>query len=325
MHSSNHAPRLATIFGGSGFVGRHVVRALVKQGWRVRVAVRRPDLAGHLQPLGSVGQIHAFQANLRYPRSVEAAVQGADVVVNLVGIMTESGRQRYQSVQAEGPRVVARAAAAVGARQFVHVSALGAAADSPSHYAESKARGEAAALAAFPSAVIMRPSAIFGQEDKFFNQFAMLARMLPVLPLIGGGETRFQPVYVGDVAAAIALAIEGKAAPGATYELGGPRVMSLEEIFAYVLATTGRSRPLMRVPFALAEVLGTALGLLPGAPLTRDQVELLKGDSIVSPAAEADARTLAGLGLPATAVESVVPDYLWRFRRTGQFAAASAG
>jgi NADH dehydrogenase len=324
MDSSNRTPRLATIFGGSGFIGRHVVRALVKQGWRVRVAVRRPDLAGHLQPLGSVGQIHAFQANLRYPRSVEAAIQGADAVVNLVGIMNESGRQRFSAVQAEGAGVVARAAAAAGVGRFVHVSALAASPEATSFYAASKARGEATVRAGFPAAVIMRPSAVFGPEDRFFNQFAMLARMLPVLPLIGGGETRFQPVYVGDVAAAIALAVEGQAGPGTIYELGGPRVMTLREIFAYVLETTNRARPLLPVPFGMASLLGSVLGLLPKPLLTSDQVELLKGDSVVSAEAEQQARTLAGLGLLPTAVESVVPDYLWRFRRTGQFGTSSA-
>lgn len=212
--------RLVTIFGGSGFLGRHLTQALAKRGWRVRAAVRRPDLAGHLQPLGMVGQIHAVQANLRYPDSVARAVAGADAVVNLVGILHEGGRQTFSAVQAQGPRIVAEAAAKAGVESLVQVSAIGADANSPADYARSKAAGEAATLAAFPTAVIMRPSIVFGPEDQFFNRFADMARFLPFLPLIGGGETKFQPVYVGDVAEAIARALEGAAKPGATYELG---------------------------------------------------------------------------------------------------------
>src|SRR5688572_23634130 len=235
---------LITVFGGSGFLGRHVVRALCKRGYRIRVAVRRPELAGHLQPLGRVGQIHAVQANLRYPRSVEAAVRGAAVAINLVGILFERGRQRFEAVQAFGAEAVALAAAQLGAR-VVHVSAIGANADSPSSYARSKSEGERLVLAAQPSATIFRPSIVFGPEDDFFNRFASLARFLPALPLVGGGHTRFQPVYVGDVAAAVAAAVEGRTTPGATYELGGPEVKTFRELMQYVLATTGRNRLLM--------------------------------------------------------------------------------
>src|ERR1700748_2500746 len=211
---------LVTVFGGSGFLGRSVVRALCKRDYRIRVAVRRPELAGHLQPLGKVGQIHAVQANLRYPASVEAAMRGADVAINLVGILAQSGAQTFDAVQAEGAGGVAKAASAAGAR-MVHVSAIGADANSPSRYARSKAAGEAAVLSAVPSAVIMRPSVVFGPEDEFTNRFAALARMSPALPLIGGGTTKMQPVYVSGVATAIADAVDGKGRAGAAYERGG--------------------------------------------------------------------------------------------------------
>ncbi len=319
--SINNTPRLVTIFGGSGFVGRHLVRAMAKRGWRVRVAVRRPDLAGYLQPLGQVGQIHGVQANLRYPQSIRAALEGADAVVNLVGILHESGRQSFHAVQAEGARAVAQATAAAGIRTLVHMSAIGAEKGSTALYADSKARGEEAVLQALPEAVIARASAIFGPEDRFLNLFASMASLFPVMPLIGGGATRFQPVFVGDVAEAIAGAVEGQAKAGTIYELGGPRVMSLRDILEYVLAETGRKRPLVTIPFALAEIKGAILGMLPNPMLTRDQVEMLKHDNVVSDAAVKDGRTLAGLGVSATAIESVAPEYLWRFRRAGQFSA----
>src|SRR6266481_8051343 len=220
---------LVTVFGGSGFLGRNVVRALAKRDYRIRVAVRRPELAGHLQPLGKVGQIHAVQANLRYPASVEAAMRDSHVAINLVGILTEGGAQTFDAVQGKGADVVAKAAAAVGA-QMVHVSAIGADEGSSSRYARTKAAGEKAVLAALPSATIMRPSLVFGPEDQFTNRFAALAQMSPALPLIGGGLTGMQPVYVGDVATAIANAVDGKARSGATYELGGPEVLTMREI-----------------------------------------------------------------------------------------------
>ncbi len=311
---------LVTVFGGSGFVGRHVVRALAKRGWRVRPAVRRPDLAGHLQPMGGVGQIMPVQANLRYPDSVMRAVDGADAVVNLVGILYETGRQSFDAVQAEGPRAVATAAARAGIARLVQMSAIGADASSPAAYARTKAAGEAAVLAEVPSAVILRPSIIFGPEDNFFNQFASLARILPALPLIGGGETRFQPVFVGDVAEAVALALEGKATAGAAYELGGPAVWSFRRILEYILKETGRNRPLIPLPFPVAELQGRILQMLPMKPLlTRDQVLMLKSDNVVSDAAIAAGRTLQGLGIAPESVESIVPSYLYRFRRSGQF------
>lgn len=311
--------RLVTIFGGSGFVGRHLVRDLARAGWRVRVAVRRPDLAGFLQPLGGVGQIQAVQANLRYPATVQAAVRGADAVVNCVGILFESGRQRFGSVQAVGARHVAEAAAGSGSRRLVHLSAIGADRASPADYAQTKALGEEAVLAAFPNAVILRPSVIFGPEDDFFNRFAAMAQFAPALPLIGGGKTRFQPVFVGDVAAAIVKALDGAAQPGARYELGGPAVMSFRAILEYVLAVTGRRRPLINLPFALARFQASLLEWLPRPPLTVDQVLMLERDNLVSAEAERAGLTLAGLGIGPTAVEAIVPQYLYRFRRHGQF------
>ncbi len=311
--------RLITVFGGSGFVGRHVVRALAQRGWRVRVAVRRPDLAGHLQPMGNVGQVMPVQANLRYPDSVAQALKGADGVVNLVGILYESGRQSFEKVQAEGPETVARAARQFGIEQVVHVSAIGADANAEAAYARTKAAGEAGVLRHVPGAVILRPSIVFGPEDNFFNQFAALARILPALPLIGGGETKFQPVFAGDVGEAAARALEGRATPGAVYELGGPSVKSFKEILQYILAETNRERALIPIPFPIAEIQGKILGMLPKPLLTRDQVLMLKSDNIVSEAAVREGRTLQGLGITPDSVEAVVPTYLYRFRPAGQF------
>ena len=311
--------RLITVFGGSGFVGRHVVRALAQRGWRVRVAVRRPDLAGHLQPMGNVGQIMPVQANLRYPDSVAQALKGADGVVNLVGILYESGRQSFEKVQAEGPETVARAARQAGVEQVVHVSAIGADSNAEALYARTKAAGEAGVLRQAPGAVILRPSIVFGPEDNFFNQFAALARILPALPLIGGGETKFQPVFAGDVGEAAARALEGQATPGVVYELGGPSVKSFKEILEFILAETNRQRALIPIPFPLAEIQGRILGLLPKPLLTRDQVLMLKSDNVVSEAAVREGRTLEGLGITPDSVEAVVPTYLYRFRPAGQF------
>ena len=318
MTGTSPLDTLVTVFGGSGFIGRHVVRALAKRGYRIRVAVRRPDLAGHLQPLGAVGQINAVQANLRYPESVVAAVHDASVVINLVGILAETGKQRFDPDQAEGAAAVARAAADTGAR-LIHGSAIGADAQSTSDYARTKAAGEAAVREAVPSAVILRPSVVFGQEDDFFNRFGALARLSPVLPLIGGGTTRFQPVFVGDVAQAHLAAVEGRVKPGTTYELGGPETTSFKELMEFVCRTIERKRLLVPLPFWLARLEAMWLQYLPNAPLTPDQVELLKRDNVVSDAAIAEGRTLAGLGIGATAMEAVVPSYLWRFRKTGQF------
>ena len=315
-----HSPSdtLVTVYGGSGFLGRHVVRALAKRNYLIRVAVRRPDLANHLQPLGRVGQIHAVQANLRHAPSVEAAARDAQVLVNLVGILFERGRQRFDSIQTFGAEQVALAANAHGAR-LVHVSAIGADEHSPAHYARSKAAAERLVLSAQPSATIMRPSILFGPEDDFFNRFAALARMSPALPLIGGGHTRFQPVFVGDVATAIADAVNGKARAGTIYELGGPEVRTFKELMQYVLATIERKRLLVPLPFFVARLQAMMLQYLPSPLLTPDQVELLRVDNVVSEAAKAESRTLQGLGIAPEPIEAIVPSYLWRFRKTGQF------
>jgi NADH dehydrogenase len=316
---TSNANTLVTVFGGSGFLGRHVVRALAKREYRIRVAVRRPELAGHLQPLGRVGQIHAVQANLRYPASVDAALRDAKVVINLVGILTESGAQNFDAVQAKGAATVAAAAAAAGAR-MVHVSAIGADENSSSRYARAKAAGEKAVLAAIPSAIIMRPSIVFGPEDEFANRFAALTRVLPVLPLIGGGLTRMQPVYVGDVATAVADAADGKAKPGAIYELGGPEVLTMRQIMELIFEIIDRERMLVSLPFGLAKLQATVLQFAPGAlKLTPDQVELLRSDNVVSDAARAAGLTLEGLGIAPDSMEAVLPQYLWRFRPAGQF------
>ena len=314
---------LVTVFGGSGFLGRSVVRALCKRDYRVRVAVRRPELAGFLQPLGRVGQVHTVQANLRYPASVEAALRDSHTVINLVGILAESGGQTFDAVQAKGAETVAKAAAAAGAA-MVHVSAIGADAQSASHYARAKAAGEQAVRDAVPLATIFRPSVVFGPEDQFTNRFAALARMSPVLPLIGG-ETKMQPVYVGDVATAIADAVDGKAKAGATYELGGPEVLTMREIIETILAITERKRMLVPLPFGLARLQAAFLQFAPGAlKLTPDQVTLLERDNIVSDAAKAAGLTLEGLGITPDSMEAIAPLYLWRFRAAGQFQRKSA-
>ena len=310
---------LVTVFGGSGFVGRNVVRALAKREYRIRVAVRRPELAGHLQPLGRVGQIHAVQANLRYPMSVEAAMRDSHAAVNLVGILTESGDQTFEAVQGSGAGRVAKAAAAVGAR-MVHVSAIGADQNSPARYGRSKAAGERAVLSAVPEATILRPSVVFGPEDQFTNRFAALARISPALPLIGGGVTKMQPVYVGDVATAVADAVDGKTKAGATYELGGPEVLTMREILEIILATIERKRMLVSLPFGLAKLQALMLQFAPGPlKLTPDQVALLRSDNVVSQTAKAAGLTLEGLGIAADSLEAIAPQYLWRFRAAGQF------
>jgi uncharacterized protein YbjT (DUF2867 family) len=315
---------LVTVFGGSGFLGRNVVRALARRDYRIRVAVRRPELAGYLQPLGKVGQIHAVQANLRYPASVEAAMRDSHVAINLVGILAEGGAQTFDAVQGKGAGTVAQAASAVGAR-VVHISAIGADENSAARYARAKAAGEKAVLAATPSATIMRPSVIFGPEDQFTNRFGALARISPMLPLIGGGLTKMQPVYVGDVATAVADAVDGNAKAGATYELGGPEVLTMREIMEIILATTYRDRMLVSLPFGLAKLQAMFLQFAPGAlKLTPDQVALLRSDNIVSDAAKAAGLTLDGLGITADSLEAIAPQYLWRFRAMGQFQKKSA-
>jgi NADH dehydrogenase len=319
MEPPRSSAQLVTVFGGSGFIGRHVVHALAKRGHRVRVAVRRPDLAGHLQPLGTVGQIKAIQANLRYRWSVERALEGADAAINLVGILYESGRQTFDAVQAFGPRAIGEAARAAGIANVVHVSAIGADPTSTIGYLRSKAEGEEGVRAAVPEAVVMRPSIAFGPEDDFFNRFAAMARMSPALPLIGGGNTRFQPVFAGDIGEAIARAVDGVAERGATYELGGPEVLTFRECLERMLAVTNRRRALVTIPWGVARIMGRVGQHLPGAPLTFDQVRMLQLDNVVSEAAKVEGRTLHGLGIEPTALEIVLPTYLRRFRERGEF------
>jgi uncharacterized protein YbjT (DUF2867 family) len=320
------ASQIVTVFGGSGFVGRAVVAALARENYRIRVAVRQPNTAGNVQPFGFPGQIHPVQANLRFPESVERAVRGAAAVINLVGILQPGRKQTFEAVHAEGARCVAQAARGAGAR-LINMSALGADLASESSYARSKAEGEAAVRAAAPDAVIFRPSVIFGPGDSFFNRFGSLARMLPVMALAGAGA-RFQPVYVGDVAEAITRAVRGEVAGGRAYELGGPEVRTLRELVEYVLQATGRRRRVIELPASLARAQAAVtdvldfltLGLMPREfVLTRDQLRLLARDNVVSPDAKAEGRTLEGIGISPTAMEAIVPAYLTRFRKTGQF------
>jgi len=309
---------LITVYGGSGFLGRHVVRALAKRHYRIRVAVRRPDLAFHLQPLGRVGQIHAVQANLRNAASVDAAARDASALVNLVGLLFEGGRQKFDAVHALGAEQVAIAAKAHGAK-LVQVSAIGADEASPAQYARSKAAGERLVRTANPDAIVMRPSIVFGPEDDFFNRFASMATLSPALPLIGGGTTKFQPVFVGDVAEAIADAIDGKLKAGTTYELGGPEVVTFRQLLEFILKTIERKRLLVPFPFWLAKLQAMALQFLPTPLLTPDQVDMLRFDNVVSEAAKAEGRTLPGIGISPEPYEAIVQQYLYRFRKTGQF------
>ena len=314
MALQNRLETLVAVFGGSGFLGRHVVRALAKRGYRVRVAVRRPELAGHLQPMGRVGQIHAVQANLRYPESVKAATRDADVVINLVGILFERGRQRFDAVMTAGAQTVAQSAKAVAA-PLIHVSAIGADENSSAHYARAKAQAERLVLSAHDRAIIVRPSIIFGPEDDFFNRFAWLARLSPVLPLIGGGRMAFQPIYVGDVAEAAKRVLNDAGTAGKTYELGGPETMSFKAVMQLVLKETHRKRLLVPVPFAIARIQAAVLGLLPKPLLTLDQLRLLERDNVVSEGA----LTLKDIGIMPAAAEAIIPSYLWRFRKHGEF------
>jgi len=313
------ANNLVTIFGGSGFVGTQVVQLLARAGYRVRVAVRRPDLAGHVKPLGSVGQVVPIQANVRNLESVQRAVKGAGTVINLVGIGHESGRQRFRAVNTMGARNVAEAARQAGVATLVHMSALGADTQSASNYARTKALGEAEVLAAFKSAIVIRPSIIFGKDDTFFNKHASIARFLPVLPVIGA-KAKAQPIYVGDVAAAVFAAVEGKVKPGRIYEIGGPETATQLELVKRMLAVTHRGNLTVPVPAALGKLLALPFAFLPWAPLlTADQVELLQADNVVSEAAKKDKRTLAAFGVAPTAMDAILESYLWRFMKNGQF------
>ncbi len=305
---------LITVFGGTGFLGRHAVRALARAGHRVRVAVRYPNQGYFLRPMGHAGQIALVPCNVRNAGQVADAVRGADAVINLTGILYQRGRQNFEAVHIDGAQAIAKAAHAAGAATLVHVSAIGADRDAPSSYAASKGEGELCVREAFPDAVILRPSLVFGPEDDFFNRFAALARLLPALPLIGGGRTKFQPVFVGDVAAAIVRGVSDPATRGQTYELGGPTVYTFRELMQIVLRETGRKRRLVPIPFFVATLQATFLQFLPKPLLTPDQVTLLKSDNVVTAA-----NTLASLGIVPTSVEAEVPAYLWRFRPRGQY------
>lgn len=313
--------KLVTIYGGSGFVGRYVARRLAKEGWRVRVAVRRPNEAVFVRPYGVVGQVEPVFCNIRDDASVAQVMTGADAVVNCVGILTESGANGFDAIQAEGAGRVARIAAAQGVAHLVHLSALGADAEAASDYARTKAEGEAAVLEHRPDAVILRPSIIFGPEDQFFNRFAGMTRMGPVLPVVGA-QTRFQPVYVDDVAQAAVKGVLGTAAPG-IYELGGPEVATFRELMQRMLQVIHRRRLIVGLPFWAARLMAmgldlvqfVTLGLITNTMLTRDQVANLRHDNLVSP----DAKGLAELGISPVALGSVLPEYLWRFRPSGQY------
>ncbi|KAB2707338.1 complex I NDUFA9 subunit family protein [Brucella intermedia] len=314
----HNRPKLVTVFGGSGFVGRAVVAALTKRGYRVRVAVRKPEIAYYMAPLGNVGQIQMVQANVRHRGSVEHVIKGSDHVVNLVGILSESGRQRFNTVQVLGAKNIAEAAKAAGIR-MTHVSSLAADANSPSDYARTKAEGEKAILSVLPDSVILRPSIIFGPEDRFFNRFANMARFSPFLPAIGGGETKLQPVYVGDVAEAVARAVDGKLMPGGVYELGGPDVQPFRNWMKDMLGVIARKRLIVSMPWWVARLQASILGLLPNPMLTNDQVTLLKFDNVVSEKAIKEGRTLQGMGITPESVDAVLPSYLWRYRVAGQY------
>lgn len=319
MSISLNSSALVTVFGGSGFLGRYVVQALAKTGCRIRVAVRRPNYAIHLQTQGSVGQIHAVQANLRYEDSVKRALEGADAAVNLVGILQPSGKQTLDAVHAKGAGLVARAAREAGARALVHVSALGAGPKSRATYARSKARGEELVRENFIQSVILRPAIVFGAEDEFFNRFATMARFTPVLPLFGGGKTRFQPVFVGDVAKAVVAGLDGRARAGVPYELGGPSIYTFREIFGMIGDYTNRKRSYISIPFWIAKLQAAFVQMIPGAPITVDQLRMLQIDNVVSEDAIREARSFKELGIAPQAVETIVPHYLVRFRPKGEF------
>ncbi len=315
--------KLVTIFGGSGFVGRYIARRMAKEGWRVRVAVRRPNEALFVKSYGAVGQVEPILCNIRNDASVQAALAGADAAVNCVGVLNGLGKNTFDAVQFRGADRIARLAAAAGVTQFVQMSAIGADAGSNSEYARTKAQGEAAVLAAFPGAVILRPSIIFGAEDGFFNRFAGMARLGPILPVVGA-NTRFQPVYVDDVAAAAVKGVLGQAAAG-IYELGGPDVATFRDLMTRMLAVIRRRKLVLNIPFFAAGAMGAGFdllqfvtgGFIPNGMITRDQVRNLARDNVVAPGA----RGFAELGITPTAMETVLPDYLWRYRPSGQYEA----
>lgn len=314
--------KLVTIYGGSGFVGRYIVRRLAKAGWRVRVAVRRPNEAMHVKPYGVVGQVEPVLCNIRDDESVRAVMTGADAVVNCVGTFDKGGKNNFDAVQHEGAARIARIAAEQGVERLVHLSAIGADPEAETLYGQSKGKGEQAILMAFPNAVILRPSVIFGPEDAFFNRFAAMTKLGPVLPVVGG-NTKFQTVYVDNVAEAAAIGVEGKAAPG-IYELGGPDVKTFRELMEHMLHVIRRRRLIVNIPFWIAGIMAGVLELVQAvtlglvrAQITRDQVTSLQSDNIVSEGAQG----LKELGIEPVAPEAVLPDYLWRFRPDGQYSA----
>jgi NADH dehydrogenase len=317
----DNSHKLVTVIGGSGFLGRHIVRALAKRGFRIRVAVRRPDLAIHVQPLGKVGQIVPVQANVRYPDSLAAACASADAVIYLPGVLYSAGGQSFQAIHAFGAEAAAKAATGAGAAQFIHISALGADKNSPSDYARSKAEGEERVQNAFPGAIIVRPSIVFGPEDHFFNRFAAMARVSPVLPVFGG-RTKLQPVFAGDLADGVELLVERGFADGRIYEFGGPQVYTFKDLIHFTLRTIMRRRLVLPLPFAVGNVLAGLMQFLPKPPLTIDQLKLLRTDNVVSAEAEHENRTLRGLGILPRDIEAIVPTYLYRYRRAGQFSEA---
>ncbi len=305
-----HTP-IITLIGGSGFLGRYVARRLAKAGYRLRIICRNPDAAAHLKTAGDVGQIALVAGNIAKPETLKGKLDGSFAVINLVGVLFESGKQNFTALHAKGAEILALMAREAGAERFIQISSLGVDRAADSAYARTKLLGEKAVLAAFPAATILRPSVVFGAEDNFFNQFAQMASLAPALPLIGGGKTRFQPVYVDDVAAAVEASLNDETTMGETYELGGPRVYSFREILEYILRTTDRRRCLLPLPMALASAIGAASEILPRPPLTRDQVRLLKYDNVVS----SGAKSFAHLGITPTAVETIVPGYLARYNR----------
>ncbi|MEO0624507.1 MAG: complex I NDUFA9 subunit family protein [Pseudomonadota bacterium] len=310
---------IVAIVGGSGFVGRYIAQALAREGWRVRVGCRRPHEAHYVRPYGVVGQVEPVQCNIRDDASIQKLVAGCEAVVNCVGILFESGKNKFDAVQAEGAGRVARLAAAAGAKSFVQISAIGADAESPAEYAQTKAAGEAAVLAHFPGAVILRPSIVFGTEDQFFNRFAKMARLSPMIPVVGG-STRFQPVWVQDVAEAAARAAMGKVADG-IYELGGPNTYSFRELIELMLRVIRRRRLIMDVPFFVARIQGNIFSLLPNPPITVDQVRLLKTDNVVGEGAQG----FEALGIVPEAPDGIIESYLYPYRPYGQYATLTEG
>jgi len=321
-------PKLVTVFGGSGFVGRHLVASLTKRGYRVRVAVRRPAQAYSIAALGDVGQVQMLATNVRLRGSVQRALDGADVAVFLPGLLYNSGQNNFDNVQLEGAKNVAQLSATAGI-PLIHMSALTGHAPVELDYVRTKRAAEAAVLEVCPQAIILRPSLIFGPEDRLFNKFADMARFSPFLPLLGGGQTRYQPVYVGDVAEMIALGVDGRLAEGILYELGGPEVMTLRQILTQILNIIERKRWLVPLPLSLAIPLGALLGLLGKLPLmptlaTAEQMRLIRYDSIVSDEAKKEGRTLEAVGIIPQASSAILASYLWRFRVQGQFAKSSS-